>query len=77
MALRGLSILGGVSRYGYALFFAVMTGGVTAGIGGVVLGEITDDAGWAPLASGLAGLCLAVVVYLAVLRAATSTLRDD
>lgn len=62
-----------MSRYAYALFFAVMTGGVAAGVAGVVIGELTNDVGWAPAASGITGLVLAVVVFATVLRAT----RDD
>ena len=58
-----------MSRYAYALFFGVMTGGVSAGIGGVVVGALSDDASWAPAASGAVGLALGLVVFAAVMRA--------
>jgi hypothetical protein len=64
-----------VSRYAYALFFALMTGGVAAGVAGVLLGELTDDAGWAPAASGITGVVLAALVFLALLRASSKTRR--
>ena len=65
-----------MSRYAYALFFALMAGGVTAGIGGVVLGEVTDDASWAPAATGIAGLVLAALVFVLVLRASEGSPGD-
>ena len=59
-----------MGRYGYAAFFAVMGGGVSAGIAGVLIGTMfRDDPGWAPLASGLVGLALAALIFSAVLRA--------
>lgn len=58
-----------MSRYGYALFFSVLTGGVATGIAAVAIGTVADDPPWAPAASGSVGLTLAVLVFVAVLRA--------
>lgn len=61
---------GCVTRYWYALFFAVMAGGVTAGITGVCIDLFTGiDPTWAPVASGVAGLALAALTFTAILRA--------
>ena len=65
-----------MSRYAYASFFALMAGGVTAGIGGVILGEITNDASWAPAATGIAGLVLAGLVFVLVIRASEGSSGD-
>jgi hypothetical protein len=61
-----------VSRYAYASFFAVMSGGVGAGVAGVVVGELSGDAGWGPVASGLIGTVLGAFVFALILRAAPS-----
>ena len=59
-----------MARYGYAAFFAVMAGGVTAGIAGVLIGALSEpDPGWAPAASGGSGLALALIAFFGVLRA--------
>lgn len=58
-----------MGRYGYSAFFAVMGGGVSAGMTGVVIGGLTsEDPAWAPLASGLIGLALAALIFFVVLR---------
>ncbi len=64
-----------MSRYLYAIFFALMTGGVTAGIVGVLVGELSSEAGWAPALSGVCGTALALLVYVAVLRASSEERR--
>jgi hypothetical protein len=59
-----------MARYGYALFFAVMAGGVAAGVTGVVLGALFDDApGWSRVLSGAVGLGMATVVFKTIARA--------
>lgn len=65
-----------MGRYGYALFFALMAGGVAAGIAGVVAGELSRDAAWAPVAGGIAGSGLALLVFTAVLRATSRPAGD-
>ena len=58
-----------MARYGYALFFAVMAGGVAAGIVGVVLGALFDDTpAWARAISGVVGLAIAALTFWAVRR---------
>ena len=58
-----------MARYGYASFFAVMSGGVAAGIAGVVLGALFDDTPtWARAVSGAVGVAVAVLTFLAVRR---------
>ena len=55
-----------MARLGYALFFAVMAGGVAAGIAGVVLGALFDDTPtWARAASGAVGLAVAAGTAIA------------
>jgi membrane protein implicated in regulation of membrane protease activity len=57
-----------MARLGYALFFAVMAGGVAAGIAGVVLGALLDDPSWARIASGLLGLAVATLTVRVLRR---------
>jgi hypothetical protein len=63
-----------MARYGYAVFFAVMAGGVAAGVTGVALGALFDDTpGWARALSGLAGLASAAIAFKAIARARPSS----
>ena len=58
-----------MARYGYALFFAIMAGGVAAGVAGVVLGEVFGgESSWAAPVSGVVGLLVSALVFGAVLR---------
>ena len=59
-----------MGRYGYSACFAVMGGGVSAGMAGVVIGGLTsEDPSWAPLASGVIGLVFSALIFGVVLRA--------
>jgi predicted MFS family arabinose efflux permease len=63
-----------MARYGYALFFGIMAGGVAAGIVGVALGALLgDDSGWAAPVSGLVGLTITALVFGAILRSTDRT----
>lgn len=55
-----------MSRWGYALFFAIATGGVAAGITGVVAEGFGD--GTRGAASALVGVAAATLVGVAVYR---------
>ena len=58
-----------MARYGYASFFAVMAGGVAAGITGVAIDALWRvDPSWAPVASASVGLVSALAVFATVLR---------